>query len=444
MKPRGSLLAGLAVGALGVAWFLLARDATEPAPKPEPVTLPAQADNEFEGPGEVQTTREAGRFRRMKPTGAQVEIATDLEAIGYASGSEEAPEATAVTRHDRARALQGTNLYTSGHAPVAVLIDMDGKELHTWRADVRALWPEERLEGRNLALVQFWRRAFLREDGALLAIFEGHSLVKLDKDSNVLWKSRNRAHHDLEVLANGDILVLTREAHVVPEYNAKRPILEDYVTLLDANGVEKRRVSLLEALEASPHADLKQRAHQRRDDILHTNTLHVLDGRLADRIPAFRACNVLVSSRPLSFLAVLDLEREELVWTLEGSFREQHDPQILANGNLLLLDNTGLGEASRVLELDPASGATVWEYRGTEADPFFTRTCGTAQRLANGNTLVTESDSGRAFEVAADGTLVWEFWNPARVHENGEVYIATLFELVRLGPETPLDWLGPR
>src|SRR5262249_8866019 len=158
--------------------------------------------------------------------------------------------------------------------------------------------------------------------------------------------------------------VLTRDAHVVPAIDPEKPVLEDFVTLLDSNGVERRRFSLLEALVQSPYPELAELARARRDDILHTNSLRVLDGSLAARIPAFAAGNLLVSSRPLSFLAVVDPRRQAIVWTMRGSFRTQHDPELLANGNLLVFDNSGLGEASRVLELDPATGATVWEYRG--------------------------------------------------------------------------------
>lgn len=391
------------------------------------------------------TARPKGRWGRgpaRSLNAEQQQAIAELDDVGYAAGSEPAREDVAVTIHARGRTWPGTNLYTSGHAPVAILMDMDGRELHRWSADVREVWPEERLQGKGLAKVRFWRRAWLYPNGDLLAIFEGHSLIKLDQDSRLIWRSRCRAHHDFEVLPNGDILVLTREAHVVPEFDPKEPILEDFVTWLGPDGKEKRRFSLLEALDASEFGELRARARERRKDILHTNSLSVLDGRLAARIPAFRAGNLLVSSRPLSFLAVVDPEREELVWTLQGSFREQHDPKVLANGNLLVFDNTGRGDASSVLELDPLTGATMWEYRGTPEAPFFTSTCGTAERFPNGNTLVTESDSGRAFEVTAQGELVWEFWNPARSGAAGE-YIATLFEVLRLGQDQPLDWLRP-
>jgi outer membrane protein assembly factor BamB len=243
------------------------------------------------------------------------------------------------------------------------------------------------------------------------------------------------------VLPDGDILVLTREAHVVPEFDPERPVLEDFVTLLDREGREKRRFSLLEALDRSPFRALAAAARARRGDVLHTNSLEVL-GQVGAGLPAaFRAGRLLVSSRTLSFIGVVDPEREELLWTMQGAFREQHDPKLLPSGRILLFDNAGRGvDASRVLELDPATGATLWEFGGTPAAPFVSRTCGTAERLANGNTLVTESDSGRAFELAPDGAIVWEFWNPERAGPEGE-FIATLFEVVRLAPDFPRDWL---
>ncbi len=111
----------------------------------------------------------------------------------------------------------------------------------------------------------------------------------------------------------------------------------------------------------------------------------------------------------------------------------------MENGHLLLFNNGGPRKASSVLELDPATGEMVWEYHGSAQAPFYSETCGTAERLPNGDTLITESDSGRAFEVTPRGEIVWEFWNPERAGPEGE-FIATLFEVVHL-PLKPLEWL---
>ncbi|MHC4470632.1 MAG: arylsulfotransferase family protein [Planctomycetota bacterium] len=82
----------------------------------------------------------------------------------------------------------------------------------------------------------------------------------------------------------------------------------------------------------------------------------------------------------------------------------------------------------------------VWSYQGDEAHPFYSMTCGTCQRLPNGNTLITESDSGRAFEVTRDKEIVWEYVSPYRSGANGEL-IATLFHVTRVKPDQ-LRWLG--
>ena len=82
-----------------------------------------------------------------------------------------------------------------------------------------------------------------------------------------------------------------------------------------------------------------------------------------------------------------------------------------------------------------------WSFEHKKDKPFFSLTCGAVQRLPNGNTLITESDAGRAFETTTDGEIVWEFYNPHAAGEEGE-YVATLFELVRLPKSFPTDWLG--
>jgi hypothetical protein len=63
-----------------------------------------------------------------------------------------------------------------------------------------------------------------------------------------------------------------------------------------------------------------------------------------------------------------------------------------------------------------------------------------AEVLPNGNTLITESDNGRAFEVTREGEIVWEFLSPHRAGEDGE-FVATLPEVIRLPKDFPLDWL---
>lgn len=383
-----------------------------------------------------------GRWGRLRATQtpADEDVQTQirqLEALGYASGTKTAPSLAGVVRHDAASVHGGLNFYTAGHAAEAMLMDMDGRILHRWARGFWEVWPNDEAD-RDQEGTHHWRRAHLFPNGDLLVIHEGLGLVKLDKDSNVIWARRNGAHHDLHVLQNGDIAVLARVARVIKRVDYRRPTLEDFVLILDANGKEKERYSLLEAFERSEaHGHIWHEATRRWGDLFHTNSIEVLDGRFADENPAFAKGNFLLSSRHLDTVFVVDADDKEVIWALRGAFKAQHDARMLDDGSLMLFDNSGRRRASAVQVYDIADGKLQWEYAGTEAQPFYTQFCGASQRLPNGNTLITESDNGHAFEITADGTIVWDFYNPHRAGENDE-FIATLFMVERV----PVEYVG--
>jgi hypothetical protein len=49
---------------------------------------------------------------------------------------------------------------------------------------------------------------------------------------------------------------------------------------------------------------------------------------------------------------------------------------------------------------------------GQESYRFYSHYVSGAQRLANGNTMITEGADGRIFEVTAGGEIVWEYVSP--------------------------------
>ena len=98
-----------------------------------------------------------------------------------------------------------------------------------------------------------------------------------------------------------------------------------------------REISILEAFWRSEHRALLDSAPQ-SGDILHTNAIVRLNGERSNEIPAFRAGNLLLCVPRLNALAILDPEREEIVWTLVGLFRFQHTPTLVASNRLLHMD----------------------------------------------------------------------------------------------------------
>jgi outer membrane protein assembly factor BamB len=413
--------------------------AGSPPPAPKAVVTaapsPAPAADAADDPDQ-------GKWRpaRATPASRTADVPADVKAIPYLQGYRPAQDRPVVVERDPRAVSEGLNLYVSGHAAEAVLMDMKGRTLHRWRYPLRRLWPDLAADP-QMAKLEYWRRAYLYPNGDLLGIYEGLGIVKLDAASRVLWSHRGGTHHDLFVTADGTLYTLDREGKIIPRINPDKGVLEDFVTVLDPAGKVLRKISILESFERSPYASLLQRM-PREGDIFHTNTLEVLDGRFADRNPAFRKGNLLISVLKLDTLAVLDPERRTIVWARTGGWRRQHQPTFLDDGHLLVFDNTGAGpERSRVLELDPATGKTVWQYGGTPAEDLFSKTLGSCQRLPNGNTLITESENGRALEVTRDKRVVWEFYNPHRAGEHGEL-VAVLFEMVRLPPGFPFHGGG--
>ena len=112
-------------------------------------------------------------------------------------------------------------------------------------------------------------------------------MIKIDKDSNLLWAYPAACHHDVYEMQDGRLFVLTREERVVPEIDADEVLWEDFIVVLDADGHELRKVSLLEAFRRSPFGIFLDRGLF-LPDVFHTNTIEVLDGRLAAQCPAFR------------------------------------------------------------------------------------------------------------------------------------------------------------
>ena len=148
--------------------------------------------------GPFHLEEEPGRWALAKDAAAsedlteeQREAMANLQTIGYLEGYEPATSSMGVTLHVPDIASPGFNLYSSGHGPIAVLTDMEGDILHSWKHAN----PFPSTKDRN-PRAEFWRRVYLYEDGDLLAIYDGIGLIKLDKDSNLLWAAPCGAHHD--------------------------------------------------------------------------------------------------------------------------------------------------------------------------------------------------------------------------------------------------------
>jgi len=177
----------------------------------------------------------------------------------------------------------------------------------------------------------------------------------------------------------------------------------------------------------------------------------------------FHPDNIIWDARESNIIAITDRKTGKIVWQLGPDFSKpevrhlgwiigQHHAHIIprglpGEGNLLVYDNGGWGgyglpnpsspyglknalrDYSRVLEINPVTLEIEWQYTPTEAGylapldsyRFYSPYISSAQRLPNGNTLITEGADGRIFEVTRGHELVWEYISPYKNKRNSNM-----------------------
>lgn len=370
-------------------------------------------------PGCAEPDREGSVSGSGAEPSAQDETEIDrLRALGYAGVAEalDEDEEVGVVFHDRERAAPGINLFTNANLCSADLMDMDGRVLHSWSHEPCFRW-ENAVLLPNGDLLVAGRVPYDRSSAEEAAV--ARYLTLLAWDGSVRWEQPLSAHHDAELAPDGRILALALRHRMLPAVHKKHPVKDHLIVELSRAGEVLREVSLFDAIRSSQDVFSLQPIRPREFDgvmevdLFHSNSVEAMrHPGLVGRHAIYDPGNVLVCIRNQDTLAVFDLEAQRVLWAWgQGEISGPHDATLLANGNILAFDN-GLGrDWSRVIELDPIERRIVWEYRAPDPESFYTGTRGSNQRLANGNTLIVESDNGRAFEVTESGEVVWRFVN---------------------------------
>jgi hypothetical protein len=342
------------------------------------------------------------------------------------------------------RAAPGLNLFNTRHVAQAFLVDMEGRTVHRWRAPA--------------AIEDAFQHVEPAADGGLVGLVKDRGLLRLDADSRLLWTRDLPAHHDVALLGDGGMWVPSRLPRWVDHDGERLPILEDRLTRLDAEGGVLEHVGLWElfggavperrwrairdwvaATGGGSGAEVLARVRSDSPpDLFHLNSVEVLERP----VPGLgRPGDLLISIRELDTVAVLDPGARRVRWRWgPGHIERQHHPSVTDAGTVLLFDNGRRRGWSRVVEVDPATAQVVWEYRATPPESFFSFSRGAAQRLPNGNTLITESDAGRVMEVTPAGEVVWELLGPRVPAAAGRPpRRAAIYRLRRM----PADWWPP-
>jgi hypothetical protein len=354
-----------------------------------------------------------------------------------------------VTIYSHERAYKGYNLYCPRTSAEVLLMDMGGEIAHRW--NYSRLGPFGSIH------------AVMLDDGDVIVLARTTgtiSLIRLRWDSRLVWHVNVPAHHEIAPLPDGSFYAYVQD--IIPY----RGLDVDFSSIVrySPEGRELERWSLYDHLDAMMRGldgssfldtmldsiytagdsvetggtdpdDLRQfrkRWKAPAYDYFHPNALTILsDTPLGREDNRFREGNFLVCFRNVNQVAVLDRTTAEVLWAWgEGELEWPHHPTMTPAGNILIFDNGVERKASRVIELNPVTYEIEWAYGTRPEEHFYSYSKGSAQRLPNGNTLICDSDNGRAFEVTENGQMVWEWFNPA-IEDDRRIQV---YRMERLSP----------
>jgi hypothetical protein len=192
-------------------------------------------------------------------------------------------------------------------------------------------------------------------------------------------------------------------------------------------------------------------------DWLHVNSMSLLGpNKWYDQgDQRFHPDNIIWDSRESNIIAIISKKTGEIAWKVGPDYDTskalkklgwiigQHHAHMIprglpGEGNILVYDNGGwagygapnpgsptgiknaLRDYSRVIEFDPVSLEIVWQHtpkeagllHPTDSNRYYSPFISSAQRMPNGNTLITEGSGGRIIEVTPGHELVWEYISP--------------------------------
>jgi hypothetical protein len=284
----------------------------------------------------------------------------------------------------------------------------------------------------------------LREMGGNRCVFwdDGSFVRGTDKeltffhpDMSVKWSKKMHTHHQLGKSVDGKrILVMEYRFR---KYQGKR-VRFDRVSIINLEGKElyaydfyTRRKEIINLYKKIRQEKLELKLHLNTWEFVHTNSIsEIPENESSKKIPAFAKGHIIVNSNLLGFAMILDAKLKEILWILppHRSNPRQHDVHVLPNGKVLIYDNVSHlsqdEKFSTIDEFDPVSGKREVVYQANPPPAFFSPHLGGAQRLPNGNLLISDvtNGAGAAHEIDKTGKRIWTIFYPKINKETGKPF----------------------
>ena len=332
-----------------------------------------------------------------------------------------------ISKNNENTFFDGVTLYSITGKEKVLLLDIDGKIINEW--DVDAVRPRL-LPNCNLLALHGTDWGKKTEPWKSLR----RTISEYNWDGEKVWEytSKKIVHHDVNRFENGNTLFpvkTTIKKKVINESGEEAPelrrIRSDIIIEVDKEKNEVWSWALHDYLDITSCGArdcnfplYHERWIKVRKDWSHVNTTSVLpDNKWFEAgNEIFRPGNIIFLARNLSQVFIIDKGSKQIVWEYSGDYKGglmfPHESYMIPEGypgagNILIFDNGGKKRPiTIILEVNPITKKVVWKY---EPGPkFYISAKGAAQRLPNGNTLISTGPRGDIIEVSPNGKTVWK------------------------------------
>ena len=298
------------------------------------------------------------------------------------------------------------------------LADMNGKSIREWDTSIK--------------------RAQLLPSCNLMVIddHENSIIAKKNYNGEILWEYQapGITHHDFEFSDKGTLSFFYRTS--VPDdikltnLCSNDEVIADAIIEINKSGEKKFEWFFHEHYETELNADKCTEA--RREwlaksnfapnlmDWMHPNSLNILKNNkwYKKGYQEFTPGNIIITSHHLNMVFIINKADGKTVWIYKGNdinLDGPHEAKMIPEGypgagNILIFDNGVSRKYSRILEINPITKKTIWSY--SSPINFYNKWAGSQQRLKNGDTFISDDNSGRAFIVNKKGKIKWQFLTP--------------------------------
>jgi hypothetical protein len=357
-----------------------------------------------------------------------------LRSLPYVDFSPDSTEHEGIILWNQEQSYSGYNFYCERKSGHVYLLEMNGDTCWHWQYTSYGASGSDHAE--------------LLPDGGIMVIRKLVDVQRLDKHSNVLWKRKMKAHHDITKAPDGTFYTIIKENHKHRGVNMNFDVIlhlaadgqeidrwstHEHLGEIKANfntesffdtWLNEKLVSFRDSVEAKKQT---LSASRRVDnDYFHINSIEMWNDNA-----------LLVCFRNVNQIAVIDRNDWTIYWTWgESELEWPHHATKLYNSYIVVFDNGIKRKCSRVIEVNSWDDIR-WQYPEELTRDFFSQARGAAQRLPNGNTLITESDKGHVIEVTTGGEIVWEWINPRKSGGKPE----TVYRMLRYSKQEIWPWM---